>query len=105
MGIDNIGGKLSNISTAFDLGLNLKYGDQQKGQQLKTQEYENSFAGRARSWLGAFASVLGVALGGAAVLKGKNGAPKKIGTRKTTDVYANDELVKSIVEHTNDEYE
>ena len=49
MGIDNIGGKLSNISTAFDLGLNLKYGDKQKGQQLKTQEYENSFAGRARS--------------------------------------------------------
>ena len=36
MGIDNIGGKLSNMSTAFDLGLNLKYGDKQKGQQLKS---------------------------------------------------------------------
>ena len=105
MGIDNIGGKLSNISTAFDLGLNLKYGDKQKGQQLKTQEYENSFAGRARSWLNAFASVLGVALGGAALVKGSKGSSKKVGTSKTTDVYSNDELVKSIVEHTNDEYE
>ena len=105
MGIDNIGGKLNNISTAFDLGLNLKYGDKQKDQQLKSQEYENSFAGRARSWLTAFSSVLGVALGGAALVKGAKGSPKKVGTRKTTDVYANDELVKSIVEHTNDEYE
>lgn len=105
MGIDNIGGKLSNMSTAFDLGLNLKYGDKQKGQQLKTQEYENSFAGRARSWLNAFSSVLGVALGGAALIKGQKGSSKKVGTRKTTDVYANDELVKSIVEHTNDVYE
>ena len=105
MGIDNIGGKLSNMSTSFDLGLNLKYGDKQKGQQLKTQEYENSFAGRARSWLNAFSSILGVALGGAALIKGQKGSSKKVGTRKTTDVYSNDQLVKSIVEKTHDEYE
>ena len=105
MGIDNIGGKLTNMSTAFDLGLNLKYGDKQKGQQLKTQEYENSFAGRARSWLNAFSSILGVALGGAALVKGAKGSSKKVGTRKTTDVYSNDQLVKSIVEQSNDEYE
>ena len=105
MGIQNIGGKLSNLSTAFDIGLNLKYGDKQKGQQLKTQEYENSFAGRARSWLNAFSSILGVALGGTDLIKGQKGSSKKVGTRKTTDVYSNDELVKSIVEHTNDVYE
>ena len=93
------------MSTAFDLGLNLKYGDKQKGQQLKSQEYEYSFAGRARSWLNAFSSILGVALGGAALVKGTKGSSKKIGTRKTTDVFAKDELVKSIIEHTNDEYE
>ena len=28
-----------------------------------------------------------------------------LSTRKTTDVYSNDQLVKSIVEKTNDEYE
>ena len=105
MGIDNLGGKLSNMSTAFDLGINLKYGDKQHGQQLKTQEYENSFAGRTRSWLNALSSILGVALGGAALIKGQKGSSKKVGTRKTTDVYANDKLLKSIVEHTNDEYE
>ena len=52
-----------------------------------------------------FSSILGVALGGAALIKGQKGSSKKVGTRKTTDVYADDELVKSIVEHTNDEYE
>ena len=105
MGLDNLGAQLSNLSTEYDLGLNFKYGDKQKGQQLKSQEYENSFAGRARSWLGALSSILGVALGGSALIKGQKGSSKKVGTRKTTDVYANDELVKSIVEHTNDVYE
>ena len=104
MGLDNVGTQLSNLSTEYDLGLNLKYGDKVKGQQLKSQEYENSTAGRARSWLSALSSILGVALGGAALIKGQKGSSKKVGTRKTTDVYSNDQLVKSIVEKTNDEY-
>nr|QJB21373.1 MAG: DNA pilot protein [Microvirus sp.] len=105
MGLENLGVQLSNLSTEYELGLNLKYGDKQKGQQLKTQEYENSFAGRARSWLGALSSILGVALGGAALVKGAKGSPKKVGTRTETDVYSNDELVKSIVRKSHDEYE
>ena len=105
MGLDNVGTQLNNLSTEYDLGLNLKYGDKQKGQQLKSQEYENSTAGRARSWLSALSSILGVALGGAALIKGQKGSSKKVGTSKTTDVYSNDQLVKSIVEKTNDEYE
>ena len=105
MGLDNVGSQLTNLSTEYDLGLNLKYGDKQKGQQLKSQEYENSTAGRARSWLSALSSILGVALGGAALIKGQKGSSKKVGTSKTTDVYSNDKLVKSIVEHTNDEYQ
>ena len=105
MGLNNLGSQISNLSSEYELGLNLKYGDKTKGQQLKTQEYENSFAGRARSWLNAFSSILGVALGGAALIKGQKGSSKKVGTSKTTDVYANDQLVKSIVEHTDDEYE
>ena len=105
MGLNNLGTQLSNLSSEYDLSLNLKYGDKQKGQQLKTQEYENSFAGRTRSWLTALSSVLGVALGGAALVKGAKGSPKKIGSRTETDVYSNDDLVKSIVKKTRDEYE
>ena len=105
MGLDNLGSQLSNLSTEYDLGLNLKYGDKQKDQQLKSQEYENSTAGRTRSWLTALSSILGVALGGAALIKGAKGSPKKIGSRTETDVYSNDDLVKSIVKKTRDEYE
>lgn len=105
MGLENVGSQLSNLSTEYDLGLNLKYGDKQKGQQLKTQEYENSFAGRARSWITALGVIFGAGIGAASMYKGKKGAPKKVGSRKETDVYANDELVKSIVEKTHDEYE
>ena len=106
MGLDNLGAQLGNLSTEYELGLNLKYGDKTKGQQLKTQEYENSFAGRARSWVTALGVIFGTGIGAYSMYKGAKGGNKKVGS----DTYIehldnNGNVVNAINKYTKDHYE
>ena len=108
MGLDNLGAQLSNLSTEYDLGLNLKYGDKTKGQQLKTQEYENSTAGRARCWVTALGVIFGAGLGAYSMYKGAKAqsTPKKVGSDTYIETLGKDgEVVKSINKYTKDHYE
>ena len=108
MGIDNIGGKLSNLSTSFDLGLNLKYGDQTKGQQLNTMKYENSTLGRAKSWLTALGVIFGTGIGAYSMYKSGKKLPNPVKTgnnTRTTISDKNGNLVRSIERRSTDLYE
>ena len=108
MGLDNLGAELGNLSSAYDLGLNFKYGDKTKGQQLKTQEYENSFAGRARSWVTALGVIFGAGIGAYSMYKGAKANPtsKKVGSDTYIETLDNNNnIVRSINKYTKDHYE
>ena len=108
MGLDNLGVELGNLSTAYDLALNFKYGDKTKGQQLKTQEYENSFSGRARSWITALGVIFGAGIGAYSMYKGANAkpSPKKVGSDTYIETLDNNNnIVRSINKYTKDHYE